>query len=243
MTFIQSGKEFIPGLNFRTGQLAEQIYPFVPGFGVFQGHGLVERQVGSIFGVAAIFGVGDVVLKTVAGVVGGAHHFNLHLFENTLGGEFRLGQLGVGLIPNGIGSCRRKQRVVDAKGAAQLEVRPVVKWIAQALGHGGGPGVQFFAVAGIAGAKTLVDTVRTHGPPLIVVTGEPGLGDIGELVVAGDLVRRQVAVVIDDRLGRRVVVIQALGLGLSKRKLSSMKGGMLPCLARFLLRTRAKRQS
>jgi hypothetical protein len=75
----------------------------------------------------------------------------------------------------------------------------VIERIAQRGRHGARPRLEFLPVAGVAGAEALVDPVRAHRPPLVVIAFQPDLGDGAELVIARDLRDGQVAVVVDDR--------------------------------------------
>jgi len=88
---------------------------------------------------------------------------------------------------------------------------PVIERVAQAFGHGLSPALELLAVIGIAGAVTLVDPVAAHRTPLVVVALEPDLGEVAETPILGDHVGRQMAVVVDDRLRRGVLVIELAG--------------------------------
>ena len=57
------------------------------------------------------------------------------------------------------------------------------------------------------------DAIGAHGAPLIVVALQPGLGEVAELLVFGDPLRREMAVVVEDGLGLGVVVEEADGGG------------------------------
>ena len=46
--------------------------------------------------------------------------------------------------------------------------------------------------------KWIEATAASHGAPLIMVTAQPQLGDIGILLVFGDFLRRHMAVIVDD---------------------------------------------
>ena len=118
-----------------------------------------------------------------------------------------LGEERVALLPDAGGGLRAEQ-AVDAEGHLQLKVCPVVERVAQALRHRRRPGQELVAIVGRTGDQALVDAVGAHRPPLVMVAGEPQLGEVGEAPVAGDVRRREVVVVVDDRLRRRVAVVE-----------------------------------
>ena len=104
-----------------------------------------------------------------------------------------------------------------AERPPQLHRRPVVERVAERLGHRARPGLELVEVRRVAGAELLRDAVRAHRPPLVVVALEPDLGDRAEAVVRRHQLRREVAVVVDDRqVLRRAVVELARRLGLEQ---------------------------
>ncbi|MBA7710400.1 hypothetical protein ES703_119342 [subsurface metagenome] len=103
---------------------------------------------------------------------------------------------------------RSEQLVVYAEWILQLHVRPVIKWISQAAGYGLGPLLELLIITRIAGTVLFVDTIGSHCPPFVVVVVKPNLGQILELMVVGDLLSRQVAVIIVDRHLCRVLMVK-----------------------------------
>ena len=153
-----------------------------------------------------------VPLETVGGIVGRAHHLDLHPRENAPRGEVARGQLPVGLVPDALRS-RLVQEVVDLKVAAELEVRPVEERIAERVRHRLGPGLEFLPRGGGAGDPLLRDPIGPHGPPLVVVAVKPDGVKVFESPVLRDVARAQVAVVVDDRLlGGNVVIKDGGGI-------------------------------
>ncbi|MBA7589109.1 hypothetical protein ES708_31184 [subsurface metagenome] len=75
----------------------------------------------------------------------------------------------------------------------------MIKWISQAAGHGLCPLLELLIITRIAGAVAFGHTIGSHCPPFVVVAVKPNLGQILELMVVGDLLSRQVAVIIVDR--------------------------------------------
>ena len=106
------------------------------------------------------------------------------------------------------GAVDSSSSVVDPEIARQLEVGPVVERVAQAARDGCRPGQELLVGVGVAGAEALVDPVGAHRPPLVVVALEPDLEQVREPAVLGDVLRRQVAVVIEDRLVRGVGFVE-----------------------------------
>src|SRR5262245_58791231 len=86
---------------------------------------------------------------------------------------------------------------------------PVIERIAQRVGDGARPRQELLVGVGVSGAKALFDAVGAHGPPFIVVARQPNLEQIGELPVGGDVLRRKMAVIIEDGFLRGVFMVQA----------------------------------
>ena len=120
------------------------------------------------------------------------------------------GQQRVGAVPDVLGGLL-VQDIGDAEHALELQVRPVVHRVADAVLEGGGEGEPLVMPAGVAADVLLVHAVGEHHAPLVVVAAEHELADVGELVVLRDLCRRNVAVIVVDRHLFRVLVIQLLG--------------------------------
>lgn len=68
-----------------------------------------------------------------------------------------------------------------------------------------------FAIARIAGAQPLRHAVGAHRPPFIVIAPQPDIVQVAEAGILRDLLRRQMAVVIENRLLCRVVMVQTPG--------------------------------
>ena len=77
--------------------------------------------------------------------------------------------------------------------------------------YGGRPGVKFLAIGGVAGTQTLGYAVGAHRAPLVVIAFQPDVIQIFEAIILGNLLRRQVAVIVENRLVFRVIVVQAAG--------------------------------
>ena len=79
-------------------------------------------------------------------------------------------------------------------------MRPVIKRIAKRVRHGGGPGLEFLKRRGVAGAKAFGHAVETHGAPFVVITFKPDFEKILEPAVFRDFPRREMTVIIQNRL-------------------------------------------
>ena len=148
-----------------------------------------------------------VVLQAVGRVIGRAQRDDLEPLENALRAQLRRGQLLAGFLPD----PRRAllvQQLINAEVALQLQVGPVVQRVAQRVRHGGRPGLEFLERLGRAGAIALRHPVGAHRPPLVVVPLQPDLEQVLELPVLRDVPRRQVAMIIKDRLRLRELVIE-----------------------------------
>ena len=150
-------------------------------------------------------------LQLVHGIIGRAHDLDPEFAQQALRGKGVLGELGIAVIVNFAGRRWVQPLVLDAEGTLQLHVRPVVQRIAQRIGHGVGPHLEFLPVGCITRAIPFRDAIRPHGSPLVMVAAQPDLGKTREFLVLGDRVGRQMAMVVNDGLQRRVFMVQTLG--------------------------------
>ena len=129
---------------------------------------------------------------------------------------FRLRQGGLGFLPDG--RCGGfVQQFIDTEVALQLEVGPVVERIAQGVGDRAREGEKFFVGLGVAGDQALVGTVGAHRPPFVVISLQPDFEKIFKATIVGNVLRRQVIVVVEDRLWLGVFVVQPeRGVGLQQ---------------------------
>lgn len=72
--------------------------------------------------------------------------------------------------------------------------------IAQSLRHRGRPGIKFLSIPGVTGDQLLGYPAPAQRPPLVVIALQPDLNEVGKTVVAGDVRRRQIAVIVEDGL-------------------------------------------
>ena len=107
-------------------------------------------------------------------------------------------ELPVGLVPDRLGG-RRLEQVLDAEVTAELEVGPVEERIPERVRHRLRPGLELLPRRGRPRDPLLGHAVGPHRPPLVVVAREPGRVQVLEPPVGRDVLRAQVAVVVDDR--------------------------------------------
>ena len=112
------------------------------------------------------------------------------------------------------------QQFVDAEVALQLEMSPVVKRIAQRVREPSRPRPRNFSYGSrVAGAKTFRDAVGAHGPPLVVIAFQPDLEEVVEAAVVRDVVRRKMAVIVENRLVLGESVIEVAGGASAEQKI------------------------
>ena len=151
-----------------------------------------------------------VVLQVVGGVVGGAQGPDLAGGNQGAGRALGALQDAVGLVPNG-GGAGGVQQLLNAEKAQQLQVGPVVDGVAHQGGHNGGEALEFLLEGGLAGDVLLGHAAGAHHPPLVVVAGQPGLANVGELLVLVNLLGIQVAVVVEDGHALGILMIEPAG--------------------------------
>ena len=161
-----------------------------------------------------------VPLQGVDGIVGGADHGHVGLLDDAPDGEIGVvAQLLVAEVPALLGGLRGEGLVV-AEELPQLQVAPVVHGVAD--GHLQRLGELHEALKGGLGTGHILlgHPVGAHDPPLVVIAEvgavgvlapQPQLDQIVEPAVLIDLLGGDVAVVVHQRHGLRVVVEQVLG--------------------------------
>ena len=146
--------------------------------------------------------------KIIGRIVGCTDNLYSELLQNSVCRQI-LRECGIGTLPDRLGRVLIEQ-VSDSEVALQFEVSPVVERIAQRVGNGSRPCQKFLVRGCIAGDISFGDPVRPHRSPFIVVAVEPDLVEIGEAMVLGDVLCRQMAVVVKNRLRRGVMMIEFL---------------------------------
>ena len=149
-----------------------------------------------------------VVFQAVRRVVGGADHLDVRpLHQSSCRIAFGLQEIGAA-VEDAVGALGG-QGFVDAEIARQFQVRPMVERVADAIRDGFGKRPELLPPGRVPGDVPFVNAERAHGSPLIVVAREHDLAHVRKAVVPGDLLRVEMAMVIDDGL--------ALGKGMVER--------------------------
>ncbi len=87
----------------------------------------------------------------------------------------------------------------------------MVEGVAQGLGNHRCPGIELLFGGCIPCYQSLINSGAAQGPPLVVVTFQPGFMQIGKLPIPGDVCRGQMVMIIDNRLFRRHFMVQPPG--------------------------------
>ncbi len=218
---LQRGEQVVEGLDHTARDAAQ---PFEPGIERLGGID-AQRPVGPVGridpGLQAARADLRMMLERIRRIIGRADHRHLRTGQKVMHAQRR--QAGVGLSPN-FGRARAVQEDVHPEVALQLEMRPMVERIAQGMRHRLRPSLEFLPGRRIAGAETFVHPVRAHRPPFVVVAAEPDLGQIGELMVIRDQRRRQMAVIIVNRLPLGEFVVEFARLGRAEQEIGVDEG-------------------
>ena len=100
--------------------------------------------------------------------------------------------------------------LVDPEVTAQLEVRPVVERVAQRLRDGARVRHELVVVARVLERDQVFgNPIGPHCAPLVVVASKPDLVEVLEPAVGGDLVRWQVAMVVENGLAGGMLEIES----------------------------------
>ena len=142
-------------------------------------------------------------------IVGGAYECDAGAFDQLACAHIRLCQLFIAEVPYFFrGVCAEMSGVAEI--SLQLQMGPVIQRIADQLFQRLRPFLKFLARRSVAGDVIFLYAVGAHLTPLIMVAAKPHLSDVFEMLVLRDLLRIEVAVVVEDRHNLSVVVIQFL---------------------------------
>lgn len=161
--------------------------------------------------------------EIICRIVGGTQGVDVEFAYERLAAEFRSGQLGVAFIKDFAGGLGLEY-LVNAEGAAELKVGPVIERVAHRVLDGVRPFLEFLPGRGFAAGDVIFrDTVRPHRAPFVMVARlavhQPELRDVAELDVFCYLLRREMAMIIDDRHLGRVPVIQLFSRTVGEHKI------------------------
>lgn len=149
-----------------------------------------------------------VIPQIIRGIIRGADDLDFELVQDAVGAQGRRGEAGVGAIPDFL--CRVFiEQIVDAEVTFQLQMRPVIKGIAERMRHGFRPSHEFFKRRGGAGAEAFGRAVGPHRAPFVVVALQPNLEKIMEPAILRHVAGGEMTVIITNRLGGGEAVIQS----------------------------------
>lgn len=149
----------------------------------------------------------SVKLQPVNRVIGCADDLHIHFSDQSPRTEFCRLQFFTGFIENRIGGIGCEQ-LGDPKIPSQFQVTPMIQRITQRIGHGLSPFPEFFPVRAVAGNVTFVHSIGPHCAPFIMIPVKPCFYDIIEPAVFCDLARRQMAVIVNNRHGCGVFMVE-----------------------------------
>ena len=215
VALLQGLAQVAVGLDFHPGGHAELQQIGLVGIRILDGHRLVRAPGGNHLRTEGVLRDHLVPAEVVGRIVGGADHLHAELADEGLATELGRRQLRVALLED-LAGRRGAQELVDAEHPAQLQMRPVIQRVPHRVWNGLRPLLEGFPSGVLAaGEVVLGNTVRPHRAPFVVVAvvavHQPELGDVAELDVLGDLLRHEVAVVVDDGHFRRVLVVELAG--------------------------------
>ena len=177
--------------------------------GVFHMERLVGAEGGQHpGGKGLVLGNEPVILQIVGGIVGGTQRLHVAGGDESPGRSLRALELAVGLLPDLRGALA-VQQLLCAKKAQQLQMRPVVDGISHQGGHDFRKVVELLPEGRRAGHILFRHAAGPHDAPLVVVAGQPGLSQVGELLVLVDLLGIEMAVIVEDGHVLGVLIVEA----------------------------------
>ena len=215
MPLLQGLDEVGVGIYLHAGGLAELCEILLVGLGILDSHGLVGSPCGNDLRAEWMLRYHLVPAEVVGGIVGGAYDLHVEFADEGLAAELLGSELGVAFLKDFTGGLGA-QELVDSEHAAEFEMGPVIEGIAEGVRHGLRPLLEGLPGAVLASSEIiLAHSVGAHRTPFIMVAimsvHQPELGDVAELDVLGDLLRHQMAMVIDDGHVLRMLVIKLPG--------------------------------
>ena len=94
----------------------------------------------------------------------------------------------------------------------------MIERIAQRVRHGSRPGEEFFVGRRVAGRILLAHSIGPHGTPFVVVAFQPDFEQILKAAVGSHVLGRQMAMIVEDGLIFRVLMIKPLrGPGMQQK--------------------------
>ncbi len=210
--FLQGFLESRIGVDFHIGCLTQALQIGLVRLGALDGHGGVRPPGWNHFHAKGMLGDHLVPAQVVGRIIRGADHFHIESADDGLAAEFGRSEFGIALLEDLAGRGRAEQ-FIYSEHAAEFQMRPVVQRVPHGIGNGFSPFLEGFPGAVFSTGEVLFAyAIGPHRTPFIVVTimpvHQPELGNVAELDVFGNLLRHQVAVIIDDGHFRCMGVIQ-----------------------------------
>ena len=165
-------------------------------------------------------GILNVVMQIINRIIGSTYTLHVVMLHQATSRELWLLKFLITLIKN-LACCLWRELLRNTKSSLQLQMSPMIKRVTECIRNGLSPLLEFLPIRGIlTGAILLVDTIGTHGTPLIVVATQPQLSNTLKLVVFGHHLRNQMTMIVDNGHFSRMIVIQVLcHLGLQNKVL------------------------
>ena len=168
-------------------------------------HALIGTECGKNLGGESALGDLLVILKRISGIVGGAKKVNVGVYDQVLCAHRGRSKLLSGNIPDRV-TVLLAENQVTVKVTLKLKMAPVIKRIADQLGHNGAVRLELIIVRTVAGDVLLIYAAGAHCSPLIVVAVQPNLGNVGITLILCDLLGGKVTVIIDNGQLFRIIV-------------------------------------
>ena len=173
-------------------------------------HGFVRTPSGDHLNLETALSRHLMPVEVIDGIIGRAdtlHMIAAHEATGAVLGEF---QFLVALIIDLPGRLRREE-LRDTEGGLQFQMRPVIQRVPEGIRDGLSPFLKFLPVRRLRTRTIFLrHAIGTHGTPFIMVPAEPELRNALEMVIGGNHLGDEVAMVIDNRHLRCVIMIQIL---------------------------------
>ena|SRR5437868_11036113 len=158
-----------------------------------------------------------VVLKSVHGIICGTNRDHAKLLEDSLNAEILLSKLFIRTIPDLFRAVLIEQPI-DPKIPLQFKMGPVIERIPESVGNGSRPCQKLLVRLRTARAVPFRYTVGSHRAPFVMIALEPYFREVAETMVVRDLFGGKMAVIVQNRLLRRVFPIKATSSFCSQQK-------------------------
>ena len=201
VTLLERFDEVGVGVDLFAGSFAELDQILLVSLWILDGHSLVRTPCRDDLCTERMLGNLLVPAKVIRGVVGRAYDLDTELADESLAAVLIGCKFGVALLENltcGLGA----QELVDTEHAAEFQMGPVVKGITERVRYGLRPFLELLPGSMVAGNVLLRHAVAAHRAPFVMVSvvtiHQRELGDVAELDVFGYMLRKEMAVVVDD---------------------------------------------